>query len=419
MKASRARTPALAFIFVTLLIDILGFGLVIPVFPDLLKELAPVHASAAAQAAHSATVLGWMSTVFGLMQFVCAPILGGLSDRYGRRPVILVSLACGALDYVLCAMAPTLVWLFVGRVVAGITSASFTAASAYIADVSAPEDRSKNFGLIGAAFGAGFILGPALGGLLGDLSPRAPFWVAAVLCGVNVLFGLFVLPESLAKENRRDFDFRRANPFGTFKVLFQVRWVLIMVAALAFLYLAQQALQNTWSISTEYRFKWKPRDIGLSLAVIGAMSIVVQMGLLRRLLPLLGEAKTLMFGLVFQVVGFVGFGLATRSEWMYAMTAVWCLSFVSGPAVQGLVSKSFGDDEQGLVQGGLSSLQSLTGVFGPVISTSVFAFFTSPKAPIQLPGAPFLLGAVFSTATGAIAYWALVRRRTEPQPRAA
>ena len=417
MKANAARTPALAFIFVTLLIDVLGFGLVIPVFPDLLRELSPVHGSAAAQAAHSATVLGWMSTVFGLMQFLFAPILGGLSDRYGRRPVLLVSLACAALDYVLCALAPSLTLLFVGRVIAGITAASFTCASAYIADVSPPEKRAQNFGMIGAAFGAGFILGPALGGLVGGLSTRAPFWVAAALCGVNVLFGMFVLPESLAKENRRPFNPRKANPFGTFQVLFKVRWVFVLVGALTFLYLAQQALQNTWSISTQYRFGWGPGQIGASLAVIGAMSIIVQMGLLRFLLPRLGEARTLLFGLVFQVIGFLGFGLASRSWAMYAMTAVWCVSFVGGPATQGLISKRFGDDEQGLVQGGLSSLQSFTGVIGPVVSTSVFAYFTAPGHP-QVPGAPFLLGAAFGLVTGALAFWAMSLRRSDHVPQA-
>lgn len=418
MKATGNRAPALAFIFVTLLIDVLGFGLVIPVFPALLAQLSPVHGSAAAQAAHSATVLGWMSTTFGLMQFAFAPVLGGLSDRFGRRPVLLVSLACGAVDYVLCALSPTLVFLFAGRIIAGITAASFSTAGAYIADVSPPEKRAQNFGLIGAAFGAGFILGPALGGIVGNADPRAPFWVAAALCGLNTLFGFFALPESLKPENRRAFDLRRANPFGTFRILFKVEWVFILVAALTFLYLAQSALQNTWSISTGYRFDWKPKQIGLSLALIGAMSIVVQMVLLRRLLPRLGEARTLLFGLVFQVVGFVGFGLAGASWVMYAMTAVWCLSFVSGPATQGLISKRFGPDEQGTVQGGLTSLQSLTGIVGPLVSTSVFAFFTAPGHP-HVPGAPFLLGAVFSTATGALAYAAMVRRRSDPQPQAA
>ena len=412
MKANGTRTPALAFIFVTLLIDVLGFGLVIPVFPDLLKLLAPVHGSAAAQAAHSATVLGWMSTIFGLMQFVFAPILGGLSDRYGRRPVLLVSLACGALDYILSAMAPNIGWLFVGRVIAGITAASFTCASAYIADVSPPEKRAQNFGLIGAAFGAGFILGPALGGLVGGHDPRMPFWVAAGLCGLNFLFGLFVLPESLVPENRRAFDLRKANPFGTFKALFTARWVVLLVGALTLLYLAQQALQNTWSISTALRFRWKPADIGWSLALIGAMSIVVQMGLLRVLLPRLGEARTLLFSLVFQVIGFVGFGLASESWMMYAFTAVWCLSFVGGPATQGLISKRFGPDEQGLVQGALSSLQSLTSVIGPVIATSVFAFFTAPGHP-YVPGAPFLLGAVLGVVTAVLATLAMAERRND------
>jgi DHA1 family tetracycline resistance protein-like MFS transporter len=415
MKANGSRTPALAFIFVTLLIDVLGFGLVIPVFPDLLKELSPVRGSAAAQAAHSATILGYMSTIFGLMQFLCAPILGGLSDRYGRRPVLLVSLACAALDYVLCAIAPNVMLLFVGRLIAGVTAASFTCASAYIADVSPPEKRAQNFGMIGAAFGVGFILGPALGGVVGGLSPRAPFWVAAILCGVNFLFGMFVLPESLAKENRRPFDLRRANPFGTFKVLFKVRWVLLLVAALVFLYLAQQALQTTWTISGQYRFGWKPSDMGWSLALIGAMSILVQMVILRQMLPRFGEAKTLLIGLVFQVVGFLGFGLATQSWVMFAMTAVWCLSFVGGPATQGLISKRFGDDEQGLVQGGLTSLQSVTGIVGPLISTGVFAYFTEPGHP-HVPGAPFLLGAAMGVVTGVLAFWAMSLRRSDPAP---
>ena len=412
MKANAARSPALAFIFITLLIDVLGFGLVIPVFPALLAQLSPVKGTEAAQAAHSATILGYMATIFGVMQFGFAPILGGLSDRFGRRPVLLVSLGCAALDYVLSALAPNVGWLFAGRVIAGITAASFTCASAYIADVSAPEDRAKNFGLIGAAFGAGFILGPALGGLVGGLSPRAPFWVAAALCGLNTLFGIYVLPESLAPENRRPFQLRRANPFGTFRILFRVEWVLLLVVALAFLYLAQQALQNTWAISSEYRFGWRSAQIGLSLALIGAMSIVVQIGLLPRLLPKLGEARTLIFGLVFQVVGFLGFGLATQSWTMYAMTAVWCLSFVSGPATQGLISQRFGADEQGTVQGGLSSLQSLAGIFGPILATSVFAFFTRPGNP-HVPGAPFLLGAVLSTLTAVIATRAMRRRRTD------
>lgn len=416
MKASRS--PALAFIFVTLLIDVLGFGLVIPVFPDLLAQISPVKGSAAVQAAHSATVLGWMSTVFGLMQFVFAPILGGLSDRYGRRPVLLVSLACAALDYVLCALAPNLAFLFVGRVIAGITAASFTSASAYIADVSPPEERSKNFGLIGGAFGAGFVLGPALGGLVGSLSPRAPFWTAAVLCALNFLFGLFVLPESLTKENRRAFDLKRANPFGTFRILFDVRWIAILVGALALLYLAQTSLQSTWSISGQYRFGWGPGQIGISLAIIGAMSIVVQMGLLGRLLPRLGEARTLLLGLVFQVVGFVGFGLAKQSWAMYAMTAVWTLSFVSGPATQGLISKRFGPDEQGTVQGGLTSLQSVTGIVGPLLATGVFAFFTTPGHP-HVPGAPFLLGALLSVSAGALATLAMTWRRGDSAPQAA
>ena len=407
MKANGNRTPALAFIFVTLLIDIMGFGIIIPVQPHLVRTLTGLGES------QSAPILGWLQTSFGLMAFLFAPLLGNLSDRYGRRPVLLLSLAITALEYVILALAPNITWLFVGRILTGMSSASFTAASAYIADVSPPEKRAQNFGMIGAAFGVGFILGPALGGVLGNVGLRVPFWVAATLTAVNFAYGWFVLPESLSAENRRPLDLRRANPLGTFATFGRFSWVLILAFALGFLNLAQQMLHNTWVISNEYRFHWTELQNGLTFALLGVASIVVQMGILRIMLPRLGEAKTLIFGLVFQFVGFVGFGFAGRPDVLIGMMLLWTLSFVGGPAVQGLISKRYGPDEQGAVQGGLSGIQSLTGVFAPLIATNTFRYFTSEKAPMILPGAPYLLGAALSIVAIGLAVWALLRRRSD------
>ena len=403
------RTPALAFIFVTLLIDIMGFGLTIPVLPRLVQELTHTTISG------SSTTLGWLQASFGLMQFAFAPFLGNLSDRYGRRPVLLLSLAFTAVEYAILGTVGSVAWLFVGRILTGATSASFTAASAYIADISAPEERAKNFGLIGAAFGLGFILGPALGGLVGALNVRAPFWMAAALTGANLLFGFFVLPESLAPENRRPVDLRKANPFGSFRLFGRVPWVLTIVFALGFMNLAGQMLQNTWVIANELRFGWSELQNGLTLALLGGATIVVQMGVLRAMLPRYGEAKTLVFGLAFQLVGFIGFAFAGVAWVLIGFMLLWSLSFVSGPALQGLVSKEYGADEQGAVQGGLSALQSLTGVVSPLVATGVFRAFTAKGAAVHFPGAPYLLGAIFSAVAVGLVYLALMRRRSEPQ----
>lgn len=381
------RGAGLVFIFITLLIDVLGFGVIIPVLPKLVASLSGKGPS---EGAH---IYGLLLASFGLMQFLFSPILGSLSDRFGRRPVLLLSLFFTTVDYVIMALAPSVGWLFVGRVLAGITGASFTAASAYIADVSPPERRAENFGMIGAAFGIGFILGPASGGLLGAISPRAPFWAAAALSLLNCLYGLMVLPESLKPENRRAFSRDALNPVKGLGILTRYSWVLMMSASIAVMALAQQSLQSTWVLYTTYRFHWTPLGNGLSLALIGLMTAIVQVGLTRVLIPRLGERRAVLVGMAFNFIGFLGFALVTRGWMMIPILMVWCLSGIAGPATQSLMSGQYGPDEQGAIQGALTSLQSLMGIVGPVIATWVFGYFTSPSAPVQVPGSPFLLGA--------------------------
>ena len=389
------RSAGMAFIFITLLIDVLGFGLIIPVLPQLVTSLT--HGQA------SANLFGLLLACYGLMQFVFAPVLGSLSDRYGRRPVLLVSLLFTAIDYVIMANAPTVGWLFVGRILAGITGASYTTATAYIADVSAPEKRAQNFGVIGAAFGVGFILGPAAGGFLGGFGLRCPFMAAALLSLVNCLYGLLVLPESLAPEHRRQFSMKSANPLGALRIVARYHWVLALAGCVGLQSLAQQALQSTWVLYTTYRFQWSVKDNGFSLALLGMASVVVQVGLIRVLIPKLGERGAIIWGLLFNFLGFIGFALAPNSAGLIGVMLVWSLSFVAGPATQSLISKQYGPDEQGAIQGALTSLQSLTAIVGPILSTSVYAYFTSPDAPIQAPSSAFILGAVLIGLSGILA----------------
>ena len=391
----------MAFIFVTLLIDILGFGLVIPVMPQLVSRLAGGGPSAGAH------VYGLLLASFGLMQFLCSPILGSLSDQFGRRPVLLLSMFFSMVDFVIMALAPSMPWLFAGRILSGITSASFTAASAYIADVSPPDKRAQNFGMVGAAFGIGFILGPATGGLLGGISLRAPFWAAAALSLVNFLYGLFVLPESLAPESRRPFSRTSFNPLKGLQILSRYRWVLAMSVSIALLALAQQSLQSTWVLYTQYRFKWTPLQNGLSLALIGLMSGVVQMGLTRTLTPRLGDRRAILLGLAFNFAGFLAFALVTRGWMMIPVLIVWSVSGIAGPTTQSLMSRQYGSNEQGAVQGALSSLQSLMGIVAPIIATGVFGYFTRPDVKVRLPGSPFLLGAALIALSAIIAREAL------------
>lgn len=383
------RQPSLGFIFVTLLLDILGLGLIIPVLPKLIEEFSDHNLEQAS------TTFGILIALYALMQFLFAPILGSLSDKYGRRPVILISLFGAGLDYLLQAFAPSLPWLFVGRILAGVTAANITTASAYIADISPPEKRAQNFGIIGAAFGLGFILGPALGGLLGDVGLRVPFLVVAGITLLNWLYGYFVLPESLQPENRREFSWTRANPVGSLFELGRYPLILSLASTIVLSTLAQAALQSIWVLYTEHRFAWGVRDVGISLAVVGLTAALVQGGLIRRIMPLLGDRRGLLLGLAVSAASFILYGLASAGWMMYVIPFLGALGGIAGPSAQSIITQSVAANEQGAVQGALTSLNALTGVIGPLIATNVFRFFISASAPVQLPGAPFFLGAIF------------------------
>ncbi|GAB4048093.1 tetracycline resistance MFS efflux pump [Spirosoma litoris] len=380
--------PALIFIFITLLIDVTGLGIIIPVFPKLIEQL--IHGNISQAASWG----GWLSFSYAGMQFLFSPILGGLSDRFGRRPVLLFSLFGFGVDYVFQGFAPTIEWLFVGRLIAGITGASFTTATAYIADISTPEKRAQNFGLVGAAFGVGFILGPALGGFLGQYGPRVPFFVAAGLTIVNFLYGFFILPESLAPEHRRAFDWKRANPVGSLMRLGKYPVILGLVASLVLVYIAGFAVQGTWTFYTMEKFKWDEKTVGLSLATIGLSFAIVQGGLSRIIIPKLGQEKSVYVGMMFSAIGFALFGFANQSWMMFAFMVVYALGGIAGPSIQGIISNQVPANEQGELQGALTSLTSTTSIFGPLIMTNLFSFFTSPAAPLYLPGAPFFLASL-------------------------
>jgi len=397
------RPPALGFIFITLLIDVIGLGIIIPVVPKLIEELTGEGLSRASEYS------GWLTFAYASAQFCCAPVVGGLSDKLGRRPVLLAALLGLGLDYVFLSFAPTLAWVFVGRVIAGITGASFTTATAYIADISTPEKRAQNFGLVGAAFGMGFIIGPAVGGLLAGFGSRVPFMAAASLSLCNFLYGYFVLPESLPSDKRRPFEWRRANPVASLLRLRQYPAVLGLVAALVLIYLAGSATQSVWTFYTMLKFGWTERLVGISLAVVGLFSGLVQGGLVRVAIPRLGAARAIVIGLVCYTVGFVLFAFASKGWLMLAFLAPYCLGGLAGPALQGTISGQVPANEQGELQGSLTSLISATGVVGPLLMTHLFAFFTRPTAPVQFPGAPFLLGAVLTLISVGLAVRSLRR----------
>lgn len=396
--APTKRGPALIFIFITLLIDVIGLGIIIPVVPKLIEQLIDGNLSQAASYG------GWLTAAYAVMQFVFSPVLGGLSDQFGRRPVLLFSLFGFGLDYVLTGFAPTIEWLFVGRILAGVTGASFTTANAYIADISTPEKRAQNFGLVGAAFGVGFILGPAMGGYLGQYGPRVPFFVAAGLTMVNVLYGYFILPESLAPENRRPFDWRRANPIGSLMNLVRYPVILGLVASLVLIYIAGFAVQGTWTYYTMEKFKWDETTVGWSLATIGLAFAIVQGGLSRVIIPKLGQQRSVYVGLLFSALGFALFAFATQSWMMFAFMGVYALGGIAGPSVQGIISGQVPANEQGEVQGALTSLTSVTSIVGPLIMANLFSYFTATNAPIYFPGAPYLLGAVLTLISAGLAW---------------
>jgi DHA1 family tetracycline resistance protein-like MFS transporter len=377
------RKPALGFIFITLFLDILGIGLIIPILPKLIEELSGNDISAAS------TTYGLLAALYSLMQFLCAPILGNLSDHFGRRSVILGSLLGSGLDYLLLAFAPSIPWFFIGRIIAGITGANFTAASAYIADISPPEKRAANFGLIGAAFGLGFIAGPAMGGLLGSIGLRVPFYAAAALTLANWLYGVFVLPESLPPAQRRAFDWRRANPVGSLLALKRFPIVLALTATYFLIFLAHNVFPSTWVLYTSYRYAWTPTQVGLSLALVGVMAAVVQGGLARKIIPALGERRAILFGLTNVAIFTGAYGLAGQGWMVYVLIVLGSFGGVSTPAIQAVISHQVPMNEQGAVQGALTSIASLAGIVGPPMATGLFGYFVSSRAPMKVPGAAF------------------------------
>lgn len=404
------RKAGLGFIFVTLMLDILGLGLVVPILPRLVLSMTGSHES---EAAH---YVGWLTAAYAAMLFIFSPILGSLADKVGRRPVLLIALAGSGLDYLMMAWAPTLPWFFLGRVISGISGASIGTAAAYIADVSPPEKRAQNFGLIGMAFGLGFVLGPALGGVLGTWHIRAPFIAAAILILLNLAWGAFVLPESLSKEHRREFSWKRANPFGTLLALSRYPVVLALLAYAFFVNMGQRGMESVWVLYTEHRYNWTVLQTSLSLTVVGIAAAAVQGGLVRRIIPALGERKSIVLGSLLAMVSFVGYGLATQGWMIYAILCVGALSAITGPAAQGLASKAVPPNEQGMLQGGLSAINSLTMVLAPLVATSVFGAAIAPDAAVKLPGAPYFVSAAFVVVGLAIALRAF---RTLPEPPAA
>ncbi len=398
-----AKRPAIGFIFITLLLDVTGWGIIIPVMPSLVRELLGGGVNSLASVSDAATYGGWLIASYAVTQFFCAPIVGGLSDRFGRRPVLLGSLFGFGIDFLFLAFAPTIGWLFVGRIIAGVMGASFSTAGAYIADISTPENKAQNFGMMGAAFGLGFIVGPVIGGLLGSFGSRIPFLAAAALALLNFLYGYFILPESLAKENRRAFTWARANPIGTFKSLFRFKVVLGLFISLALVYVSAHAVQSNWSYYTIEKFHWTPRLIGISLGVIGIVFAIVQGGLIRIIIPKLGQYRSVYVGLGLYALGFLLYAFATEGWMMYAFTVVYCLGGIAGPALQGIMSGILPPNEQGELQGGFTSMMSAASIIGPPVMNGLFAYFTGPDAPIYFPGAAMLLGAVLTLVS---AVWA-------------
>ena len=406
MTASGPARHAAVFVAITVLLDTIGFGLIIPVMPTLLTEITGKSVSEAA------IYGGWLAFVYAVMQFLCAPILGNLSDRYGRRPVLLAAIGALGVDYLILGFAPNLSWLFLGRAIAGIAGASFTPAYAYMADVTPPEKRAQNFGMIGAMFGVGFILGPAVGGFLGTMGPRAPFFVAAGISLLNFAYGSFVLRESLPPEKRRPFELRRANPIGT---LLQVRKqpdVLGLLGALFIWMIGHQVMPATWSFYTKFRFGWSEAMMGASLAAVGVIMAVSQAVFPRLLVPRLGERRVALMGIAVASVGYFGYGMATQGWMMFAWLVTWLLGAIVNPMTQAIMSNRIAPDAQGELQGAVASLYSFSSIIGPPMMTHLFGYFSRPDAPVHAPGAAFFTAGLLSVVCLAL-YWSATR---EPGP---
>ncbi len=400
------RLPTL-FILITVTIDAMGIGLILPVMPDLIGEVRGADLSDAALWG------GVLSATYAVMQFLCAPTLGNLSDRFGRRPILLISMAVLAADYVVMSVAHTIWLLLIGRIIAGIAAGTHSTALAFMADISDPSKRAQNFGLISAGFGMGFILGPLLGGLLGDLDPRAPFIAAACLAAANCVFGFFALPESLPKTRRRAFDWRRANPAGGLMQIGALPGVRALLAVMLAYQISNFVYPAIWAYYTQAAFGWEPRMVGISLAVYGVAIAIVQGGLIRVILARLGEVRAVHWGLILNTACLVAYGVAGQAWMIWALIPISAIGAVVAPAMQGVMSRAAGADQQGELQGVLASISSLSMILSPLMMTQAFFWATRDGGALWLPGAPFLLAAVLMG--GALAIF-LLTRAPETQP---
>ena len=383
-----ASHAAMAFIIVTVMLDFLAFGIIAPVLPNLIIRFE------GGNMARASDVTGYFGFAWSFMQFLFLPVLGAWSDRFGRRPIILISCLGLGLDYIFMALAPSLRWLFVGRIISGITASNVSTAFAYITDITPPAERAKKFGMLGAAFGVGFVVGPAVGGLLGTYNLRAPFWAAAGLSLANFLYGMFVLPESLAKEKRAKSAWHMANPLGSLTLLRSHPELAGLSIVVTLYYLAHQSLQNVWVLYTEYRYAWNTRSVGISLALVGVCAVIVSGGLVGPYVKRFGERFSLVSGLFYGFLGFAGFGLAWRGWAVLAAIPFIALWGVAGPAMQSLMSQRVDASSQGKLQGAINSLRALTGMVGPVLFTQVFSAAIEKNARVHLPGAPYYLAGV-------------------------
>ena len=396
------------FILITVMIDSMGIGLILPVMPDLIQTLE------AGDLGQAAVWGGLLATIFAVMQFLFGPVIGGLSDRFGRRPVLLTALVVMAFDYVLMAVAGTIWLLVIGRIIGGITAATQSAAAAYMADISKPEDKSANFGLLGAAFGVGFVFGPLMGGVLAEYGTRAPFWAAAVLAAGNAVFGYFVLPETVTDRIRRPFNIRRANPLGAFKQITQLPG-LGRLMGMTFIYaIAFFVYPSIWAYFGKLQFGWGPGMIGLSLGFFGIGIAIVQGLLIRPIIARIGDRNAVILGLGIDVVAFIALGLVTNGWVALALTPLTALGSIAGPALQGIMSRTASDDQQGELQGALTSINAVASIMAPMMMTQTFFYFTHSNAVAYLPGAPFLLAAVL--VVGAILVYLPMLRSAAPDP---
>lgn len=398
---------ALAFILITVGIDVIGLGIIIPVLPELIREISGTNGDPSISLGDAALVGGWLMFAYAFMQFFSAPLLGGLSDRFGRRPVLLIGLVMLAIDYAIMALAPTLLWLFIGRILSGMAGATYVTAFAYIADVSSKEKRAANFGLIGMAFGVGFVIGPAIGGLLGAIDPRLPFWAAAGFCLLGFLFGVFVLPESLAQHKRRRFEIKRANPIGTLRHFWGLKPILMLIVAGAILELAMQVYPSVWPYFTPVQFGWSTAEVGLSLAVFGLLIAVGEGLILRIVLARYGEHRVIIGSTILAVACFAAFAVAPNGAVGYLVMAFSAMAGFGSSGLQGLASNAVGESEQGELNGAVMSATSIVAFLAPPVMTGLFAWFTRDGAPLYLPGAPFVLAALITS----LVFWPYAKAR--------